>query len=128
MKARLAVDALEMAVVRLGDVGGCKIHSDRGSQFRSKKFTRALARHGIIGSMGRVGAWDNAVAENFFSHLKTEFYHPESFSTRLEARTAVMEYIEVWYNSQRPNARVGYTAPAVAWAEYEGVGQDDLAE
>ena len=85
----------------------------------------ALRRCECIESRADTGG---AVAENFFSHLKTEFYHPESFSTRLEARTAVMEYIEVWYNSQRPNARVGYSAPAVAWAEYEGVGQDDLAE
>src|SRR5699024_9156483 len=56
MKARLAVDALEMAVARRGvDVAGCVAHSDRGSQFRSKKFPRALERHSIVGSMGRVG-------------------------------------------------------------------------
>src|SRR5699024_10037180 len=72
MKARLAVDALEMAVARRGgDVAGCVTHSDRGSQFRSKKFTRALARHSITGSMGRVGAaGDNAAMESFFALLQ----------------------------------------------------------
>lgn len=103
-------------------------HSDRGSQFTSARFQAWCAGNGVTQSMGTVGVcWDNAVAENFFSHLKTEFYHHESFGTRLEARTAVMEYIEVWYNRKRPNARAGYSAPVVAWAEYGGVGQDDLA-
>jgi len=72
MKACLAVDALEMAVVRRGgDVAGCVTHSDRGSQFRSKKFTRALDRHGVVGSMGRIGAaGDNAAMESFFALLQ----------------------------------------------------------
>ena len=55
MKARLAVAALEMAVARRGDVAGCVVHSDRGSQFRSRKFVRALTRHGLVGSMGKSG-------------------------------------------------------------------------
>jgi putative transposase len=56
MTSRLAVNALENAIARRGDVGGCVVHSDRGSQFRSQKFSHALNRHGLVGSMGRVGA------------------------------------------------------------------------
>lgn len=61
MKSRLAVDAIENAVARRDDVAGCIVHSDPGSQFRSRKVLRTLARHGLVGSMGRVGAaGDNA--------------------------------------------------------------------
>ena len=56
MKSRLAVAALNSAVARRGDVAGCVLHSDRGSQFRSKKMQKAITRHGMLGSMGRVGA------------------------------------------------------------------------
>ncbi|PYG00847.1 Integrase core domain-containing protein, partial [Georgenia satyanarayanai] len=56
MKSRLAVAALDNAVARRGDVAGCIVHSDRGSQFRSRKFVHALNRHDMVGSMGRVGA------------------------------------------------------------------------
>ena len=56
MKARLAVAALDNAVARRGDVAGCILHSDRGSQFRSRKLHRALARHDMVGSMGQVGS------------------------------------------------------------------------
>src|SRR5699024_2493824 len=61
MTSRLAVNALNNAVALRGNVAGCVVHSDRGSQFRSRKFVRALKRHGLVGSMGRVGAaGDNA--------------------------------------------------------------------
>ena len=56
MKARLAVNALANAATRRGDVAGCIVHSDRGSQFRSRKFVHALNQHHLIGSMGQVGA------------------------------------------------------------------------
>lgn len=65
MTAYLAVNALEMAVAHRGHPRGVKVHSDRGSQFRSKSFTQALERHGLVGSMGRVGAaGDNAAMES----------------------------------------------------------------
>ena len=71
MKARLVVAAIEMAVARRGDVAGCILHSDRGSQFRARKVHRALARHGMVGSMGQVGsAGDNAAMESFFALLQ----------------------------------------------------------
>lgn len=71
MKARLVVAAIEMAIARRGDVAGCILHSDRGSQFRSRKVHRALARHGLVGSMGQVGSvGDNAAMESFFALLE----------------------------------------------------------
>ena len=71
MKSRIAVNALNNAVARRGDVAGCIFHTDRGSQFRSRKLQRALNRHHMVGSMGRVGAaGDNAAMESFFSLLQ----------------------------------------------------------
>ena len=71
MKSRLAVTALNNAVARRDDVAGCIVHTDRGSQFRSRKFVRALSRHDMVGSMGRVGAaGDNAAMECFFCLLQ----------------------------------------------------------
>ncbi|GAA4263556.1 hypothetical protein GCM10022255_109170 [Dactylosporangium darangshiense] len=71
MKSRLAVNAVHNAVARRGDVAGCVLHTDRGSQFRSRKFIRALHQHHMIGSMGTVGAaGDNAAMESFFGLLQ----------------------------------------------------------
>ena len=71
MKSRLATQALANAVARRGDVAGCVVHSDRGSQFRSRKFVLALSHNDMVGSMGRVGAaGDNAAMESFFSLLQ----------------------------------------------------------
>jgi len=74
MKSRLAVAALDNAVARREHVDGCILHSDRGSQFRSRKFVRALDHHRMAGSIGRVGAaGDNAAMESFFSLLQKTF-------------------------------------------------------
>ncbi len=71
MKSQPATQALANALARRVDVAGCIVHSDRGSQFRSRKFVLALSRHDMVGSMGRVGAaGDNAAMESFFSLLK----------------------------------------------------------
>ncbi len=71
MQARIAVDALKMAVSRRGDVAGCTVHSDRGSQFRSRKFLAALRHHRLAGSMGQVAsAEDNTAMESFFALLQ----------------------------------------------------------
>ncbi|GAA1222033.1 hypothetical protein GCM10009655_22100 [Rhodoglobus aureus] len=71
MKSTLAVNALENAVAMRGNVAGCVVHSDRGSQFRSRKFRRVLTRHRMVGSMGRVASCgDNAAMESFFSLLQ----------------------------------------------------------
>ncbi len=76
--------------------------------------------------MGEVGVWDNAVAESFFSHLKTEIYHHD-FTNHMAARTAVMEYIESWYNRRRPHANNQGRPPARALAEYQNHDQSEQA-
>ncbi|GAB3551974.1 hypothetical protein GCM10027404_21890 [Arthrobacter tumbae] len=92
MRSSLCTGALAMA----RDHGylhpaGAIFHSDRGTQYTSSEFQAWCAGNGVTQSMGKVGVcWDNAVAENFFSHLKTEYYHHHSFASRLAARTGVM--------------------------------------
>ena len=79
MTAKLAVDAVRNAVTRRGEVAGCILHADRGSQFRSRAMARELRRHDMVGSMGRVGAaGDNAAMESFWSLLQTSFASPSS--------------------------------------------------
>ncbi|GAA2524173.1 integrase-like protein [Rarobacter incanus] len=91
MKSRLAVQALENAVAMRGDVAGCVVHSDRGSQFRSRKFLRALTRHRMIGSMGRVrSSGDNAAMESFFALLQKNVLDRRSWSTREQLRIAIV--------------------------------------
>ena len=71
MKSRLVVNAINNAATLRGDVAGCVVHSDRGSQLRSRKAIRRVARHHMVGSMGRVGAvGDNAAMESFFALLQ----------------------------------------------------------
>jgi len=102
MKARLAVDALEMAVAHRGQPTGVVVHSDRGSQFRSRKFVRALARHGLLGSMGQVGAaGDNAAMESFFALLQKNVLNQRSWATRDELRRAIIHWIERTYHRRR---------------------------
>ena len=116
MKSRLAVTALENAIARRGDVAGCVVHSDRGSQFRSRKFVRALHRHDLVGSMGRVGAaGDNAAMESFFSLLQKNVLDRRSWTTREELRIAIVTWIERTYHRRRRQDRLGRLTPI----EYE---------
>jgi transposase InsO family protein len=116
MESRLAVDALELAVQRRLPGEGLLSHSDRGSQYASEHYQRLLARHGITCSMSRkADCWDNAPMESFFASLKKELVHDADFATRSEARAAIFEYIEVFYNNQRRHSSLGYVSPA----EYE---------
>src|SRR3546814_14177161 len=95
MKARLAVNALDNAVARRGEVAGCILHSDRGSQFRSRKQQRALTRHGMVGSMGQVGsAGDNAAMESFFPLLPKNVLDRQRWAPRHELRLATAPCIE----------------------------------
>src|SRR3546814_14503877 len=95
MKARLAVNALDNAVARCGEVAGCILHSDRGSQFRSRKQQRALTRHGMVGSMGQVGsAGDNAAMESFFALLQKNVLDRQRRATRNEHRLATPPWHE----------------------------------
>src|SRR5262245_15891872 len=115
-ESRLVVDALEMAVQRRLPGAGLLAHSDRGSQYASEHYQLLLARHGITCSMSRrADCWDNAPMESFFASLKKELVLDADFATRAEARAAIFEYIEVFYNGQRRHSSLGYVSPA----EYE---------
>lgn len=124
MKSSLAVAALQNAVARRGDVSGCVIHSDRGSQFRSRKFRRELTRHKLVGSMGRVGAaGDNAAMESFFSLLQKNVLNRRSWSTREELRIAIVIWIERTYHRRRRQARLGRLTPV----EFEAIINTSVA-
>ena len=116
MESRLVVNALELAVQRRLPDEGLLAHSDRGSQYASEHYQRLLAKHGIACSMSRrADCWDNAPMESFFASLKKELVHGADFATRAEARAAIVEYIEVFYNTKRRHSSLGYVSPA----EYE---------
>lgn len=119
MTSHLAVDALEMAVARRWPGDGLVAHTDRGSQYASEHYQRVLAGHGITCSMSeRANCWDNAPAESFFATLKKELVYLEDFATRAQARTAIFEYIEMFYNRQRRHSALGYQSPV----EFERTG------
>jgi transposase InsO family protein len=112
LERRLACDALEMALERRSPDAGVLHHSDRGSQYASGDFRALLEREGMIASMSRKGdCWDNAVVESFFSTLKSELVEDAKWATREEARLALFEWIEVWYNRQRRHSSLGYMSP-----------------
>ena len=112
MKARLAVNAVEMAVAHRGNPEGVIVHSDRGSQFRSRKFRKALKRHELVGSMGRVGACGgNAAMESFFSLLQKNLLDRHPWGSRLELRLAIVQWIEGIYHRKRRQRRLGKLTP-----------------
>lgn len=118
MKARLAVNALNNAISRRRDAACCIVHSDRGSQFRSRKFVHALNRHHLIGSMGQVGAaGDNAAMESFFALLQKNVLDRKRWRTREELRTAIITWIERTYHRRRRQAGLGRLTPI----EYETI-------
>ena len=118
MKSRLAVAALNSAVARRGDVAGCVLNTDRGSQFRSRKHVHALGRHSMVGSMGRVGACgDNAAMETFFSLLQKNVLDRRCWATRDELRIAVVTRIKRTYHRRRRQAALGRLTPL----EYETI-------
>ena len=110
---RLTLSALEMALRQRAVRADLLHHSDRGSQYGAMVYQQQVAIRGIRCSMSRPGnCWDNAVVESFFATLKTELFakgHP--FSTRQEARTAIFEYVEGFYNRVRRHSTLGYLSP-----------------
>jgi putative transposase len=109
----LVLDALSMAVGRRSPGPGLIHHSDRGCQYASNDYQAALDEHEMLCSMSRKGdCWDNAVAESFFSTLKTERVHHRLYRSRDEARRDIFEYIEVFYNRVRLHSTLGYLSPA----------------
>lgn len=112
MTQHLVCDALTMALFRRGFPKGVIIHSDRGSQYCSKRHQRLVTTHGLLCSMSRKGCcYDNAATESFFHSLKVELVHRESYTTRAVARQSVFEYIEIYYNRQRRHSAIGNQIP-----------------
>jgi transposase InsO family protein len=122
LRAGLCVDALVMALQRRRPEPGLVHHSDRGVQYAAEPYRQVLGRHGIKQSMSRKGnCLDNAPMESFFASLKKEHVHHVHFRTRAEARAAVFEYVEIFYNRQRLHSALGYRTPAEARAGMEGI-------
>lgn len=116
MTRQLTLDALRQAVKRYRPPAGLIHHSDRGSQYASHEYQQALRDYQFITSMSRKGnCYDNACMESFFGTLKLELIYGNRFKTRAEARQAVFEYIEVFYNRIRLHSSLGYMSPL----EYE---------
>jgi putative transposase len=113
MESSIAVAALDSAVARRGGtVAGCVLHSDRGSQFRSRKLQQALFRHRMLGSMGQVGsAGDNAAMESFFSLLQNNVLNRQTWDTREQLRIAIITWIERTYHRRRRQAALGRLTP-----------------
>ena len=120
----LTLQALTMALGRRRPPQGLLHHSDRGSQYASADYRRALRAHGIVCSMSRRGnCWDNAVAESFFATLKVELAHDARWATRARAKGEVFEYLEQFYNGQRRHSSLGYLSPITferQWASAHG--------
>jgi putative transposase len=111
MQTSLVEDALEMALARRHPAAGWLHHSDQGSQYTSSAYQQFLIDQHCQVSMSRVGnCYDNAAMESFFATLKAECATGQ-FATRSQARTAIFEYIEVWYNRQRLHSTLGYLSP-----------------
>lgn len=123
MKASLAVAALAHAVA-LRSPSGTVVHSDRGSQFRSRKFVSALRSNGLKGSIGRVGACgDNAAMESFFSLLQKNVLNRKRWETRQELRLAIITWIERTYHRRRRQRALGKLTPI----EFETINNMALA-
>ncbi len=112
LTTRLPLAALDAALRRRRPDGGLLHHSDRGCQYTSTDYQAALRRLGVVVSMSRKGnCWDNAVAESFFATIKEELVYRRNWQGRNQLRSAVFEYIEVFYNRRRLHSALGYRAP-----------------
>lgn len=112
LRAELVVDALQMALWRRRPPKGAVVHSDHGTQYTSWAFGRRLRAAGLLGSMGTVGdAYDNAVAESFFSTLQRQLLDRQQWSTRQQLASAVFEWIEAFYNPTRRHSTNGMLSP-----------------
>jgi putative transposase len=122
LEAELVVEALELAVARRQPGPGLVHHSDQGSQYVSLRFGERCREAGIHRSMGSKGdCFDNAVAESFFATLEKDLLRRRSFATRQEARTAVFDYMETFYNPIRLHSTLGYRSPV----EYERMKEQE---
>lgn len=112
MTKELVIQALNNACSRYGTSPGCILHSDRGSQYCSNDYQQLLKKRGLICSMSRKGnCWDNAPMESFWGKMKYEWLNDDQFMTRAQAKSAVFEYVEIFYNRQRLHASNDYLTP-----------------
>jgi transposase InsO family protein len=112
MTKELVCSALRQAYFRRKPGTGLVFHSDRGSQYCSKEFRAQLKQYQMLQSQSRkANCWDNACVESFFHTLKTEMIYHEDFETRDEARRAIFEWVEAFYNRQRIHSTLGYKSP-----------------
>lgn len=112
LDARMTTAALRMAIAQRRPAPGLIVHSDRGTQYASADFRQLIARHGLVASMSRPGnCYDNAAMESFWSSLKYETVYHRRFGSRAEARTALFDYIESFYNRTRLHSSLGYVSP-----------------
>jgi transposase InsO family protein len=125
MRAELVCAALAMAIDARRPAPGLIFHSDRGTQYTSDQFAQLLDAHQITQSFSRPRqCWDNAVAESWFASLKEECIYRQAWPTRSQARRAIFDYIEIFYNRRRLHSSLGYLSPA----EYEAVRQRTAAQ
>lgn len=119
MTKNLVMQALFRGVSAKRPAKGLILHSDRGSQYCAHDYQKLLKQFGMTASMSRKGdCWDNAPMESFWGSLKNELVHHRQFATREEAQREIGEYIEVFYNRQRKQARLGYLSPAAFTQRY----------
>jgi hypothetical protein len=112
LDARLVIAALRMALLQRRPTGALIVHSDRGMQFASAAYRQVLAEHGLVASMSRKGnCYDNAFIESFWSSLKYEVVYHQRFATFAEARAAIFNYIETFYNRTRLHSSLAYRSP-----------------
>jgi putative transposase len=114
MRTSLVTDALRMAIEgQRPGIGDVVIHSDRGCQYTSGEFRALALANGIIPSVGHTGiCYDNAMAESFNATIKKELIHLHTWPTLKAVRSAVFEYIEVYYNRKRPHSSIGNATPS----------------
>ena len=113
LDAQLVIAALRMALRQRRPGQPLIIHSDRGAQFASAAYRQVLTQHGLFASMSRKGnCYDNAFIESFWSTLKYELVYHHRFTTHAEARTAIFDYIETFYNRIRMHSALAYLSPS----------------
>lgn len=117
MTKQLIIDALYDAINHTDDIAGCVLHSDRGSQYCSKAYQQILEQNNLVCSMSRKGnCWDNAPMESFWGTLKQEWLNAQHFRTRAEAKSAIFEFIWIFYNRKRIHSSINYVTPEQYYA------------
>lgn len=119
MTTKLVVNSLLMAVNGRKFAKNLLLHSDRGSQYTSQNYQFLLNTKNIISSMSHKGCcYDNSVAESFFSSLKRELLIDTSEHSAQQVKTAIFEYIEIFYNKQRRHSTINYCIPEIFDASF----------